>query len=479
MKKRRTLKQFTAIILTVLMLFVGFAALSNRAKAFNNDVKSGVVAIIFTLTNAAYYCTDGYDYYFLQDAGDIDYSGGSGFFVGPKGQDPEYIVTNAHVVIDYVNTGEGDSVILYTGQYYNGEYPVLLVAEKCELRVYYDQNDYDVAYVEECGDPNKVDIAVLHIKSPTQKRHSLPLMIPDESMVGSTVYTVGFPGNADNMFTSASQYGVNDVTVHQGSITKFVVNEGKGIERISVDAIIQHGNSGGPLVTEEGNVIGINTNVWSTSPYENQIEADYYALNATELVKYLDKNSIPYYMAKSGLPTAALIAIIAGGCLVVLGGIAAVLIIVLNNKKKATAGAAPAAAVAGAGAPAVAAAAAGAPAGQPMPQMAVQRRALIRSMAVQHNGLTLAVTAAPILIGRDPSNCKIVYAEGTAGVSGRHCSVAFDPATSDFIITDLRSTYGTFLMSGQKLNPNVPYHVKAGDSFYVGDKQNVLRVELG
>lgn len=476
MKKRRTIKQLAAIFLSVIVLLAGFGSLSSRAQAFNNDVKSGVVAIIFTLTNAAYYCTDGYDYYFLQDAGDIDYSGGSGFFIGPKGQDPEYIVTNAHVVIDYVNTGEGDSVILYTGQYYNGEFPVLLVAEKCELRVYYDQNDYDVAYVEECGDPNKVDLAVLHIKNPTTKRHSLPIEIPDESMVGSTVYTVGFPGNADNIFTSASQYGISDVSVHQGSITKFVVNEGKGVERISIDATVQHGNSGGPLVNEAGNVIGVNTNVWSTSPYENQIEVDYYALNATEIVKFLDKNSIPYYMAKKGLPTAALIGIIAGGCLIVLGGIAAVLIIVLNNKKKAAVAGGPAVAAGPAPAAAVAAGAAG-PAPQPMP--VVQKRAMIRSMAVQHNGLTLAVTAAPILIGRDPSNCKIVYAEGTAGVSGRHCSVAFDPSTNDFIITDLRSTYGTFLMSGQKLNPNVPYHVKAGDSFYVGDKQNVLRVELG
>ena len=107
------------------------------------------------------------------------------------------------------------------------------------------------------------------------------------------------------------------------------------------------------------------------------------------------------------------------------------------------------------------------------------QKPIIRSMAVQHNGLTLVAGSTPILIGRDPANCKLVYAEGTAGVSGRHCSVSYDAAAGVFIITDLRSTYGTFLIGGQKLDANVPYRLNPGDSFYVGDKANVIRVELG
>ena len=57
-------------------------------------------------------------------------------------------------------------------------------------------------------------------------------------------------------------------------------------------------------------------------------------------------------------------------------------------------------------------------------------------------------------------------------------SVSFDPATKDFLVTDLRSSYGTFLTNGTRLNPNVPYRMKSGESFYVGDKSNVIRVEL-
>ena len=112
-------------------------------------------------------------------------------------------------------------------------------------------------------------------------------------------------------------------------------------------------------------------------------------------------------------------------------------------------------------------------------QSQAARRAFIRSMAAQHNGLALVTSSTPILIGRDPGSCKLVYAEGTAGVSGQHCSVSYDAATGEFILTDLRSTYGTFLASGQKLDANVPYRLKPGNGFYVGDRANAIRVELG
>ena len=107
-----------------------------------------------------------------------------------------------------------------------------------------------------------------------------------------------------------------------------------------------------------------------------------------------------------------------------------------------------------------------------------QKKAMIRPMDTQHGGKSYPVGAAPIMIGRDPSSCAIVYKEGTVGVSGRHCTVSFDAATNDFVITDLRSTYGTILMNGTKLAPNAPYRLHSGDSFCVGDKANVVKVEL-
>ena len=110
-------------------------------------------------------------------------------------------------------------------------------------------------------------------------------------------------------------------------------------------------------------------------------------------------------------------------------------------------------------------------------ESASAKRPAVRSLSAQHNGAVYAVKGQ-ILIGRDPATCAVSFREGTPGVSGRHCSLKYNEGTNDFILTDLGSTYGTFLASGQKLSPNTPYHLSAGDTFYLGENINSLRVEL-
>lgn len=405
--------------------------------------RDGVVSVQIYVKGADFWSVNGNNYMKIQEFGDGWWSGGSGFFVGSSNEDPMYIVTNHHVVETFIDKGtvtfaDGRAFYSFPAGRSTDGYPVVLLAESCELRVYYDENDYDLARVDCYGDSDNVDLAVLKINNATGKRRALQIKIPTGDMVGETVYSIGFPGNADNGFTSASQYGLEDMTIHAGSITRFGTSAETGVERIQMDAVIQHGNSGGPLVTEDGFVIGVNTNGVSNG----DMEIDYYAINSSELVRFLDKNRIPYDMA--GQSGSIIPVVIIAVCVVICVAIVAAVIVFSKNKKNIPA-----------------------------------QKPIIRSMAVQHNGLTLVAGSTPILIGRDPANCKLVYAEGTAGVSGRHCSVSYDAAAGVFIITDLRSTYGTFLIGGQKLDANVPYRLNPGDSFYVGDKANVIRVELG
>lgn len=475
---RRFMARAKTAFLALVLFSLGAGLCSAPAYASDskkaNEAKNGVVSIQFWVESAAFYATDGTNYQYIGDYGTNgagQFGSGSGFFVGKSGENPSYIVTNHHVVKSYIDASEGGEFRYVMNQLYQERFPVVVIADSCELRVYYDDDTYDVAYVDCYGDREKVDLAVLRLREPTDKRTPLQVMVPTQDMVGDTVYTVGYPGNAENYFTSASSFGINDITVHKGAITKFAAND-KGVERIQIDAVIQHGNSGGPLVTEDGYVIGVNTNVMSDSPYQNQIETDYYSLNASELVTFLDKNNIPYETAKQGGGGIPVVPIVVAAAVVIV----AAAVVVLSKKKKpapaavgASAQAAPAAKAAGKGIFAAKAA------GQPQ----TAQRAFIRSLAVQHNGLAVVVKDAPVLIGRDPNGCKVVYAEGTAGVSGRHCSVSYDPAAGEFIVTDLRSTYGTFLMNGQKLDANVPYRIKPGSGFYVGDKANGIRVELG
>lgn len=459
---KKFLKKLTVGLLLAVMTLTGVNVNTIECKASGgSDARDGVVFVAEYVYGGVfcYYNNSTGKYVKINEYGDgIAYSG-SGFFVGTKGENPNYIVTNYHVVEHYVESGEGSSEgFLDCGTTYNG-YEEYLYFSSMEIRIYYDDDDYDVAYVDDYGSTDKVDLALLHIRNATDKRTPLAIEVPTDDMVGDTVYAVGYPGNAENVFTSASAYGKSDATVTQGIISK-IASSASGVVRIQMDATIQRGNSGGPLVNDMGSVLGVNTNHIADS---SSLEKSYYAISAEHVISMLDKNNVTYTLASdSGISAAVIVLIVLA--IVVIAIIVVVLIIVLKKKgkkKSANANQAQQAPV------------------QQMQAPVQQKKAFIRSMSVQHNGKTVAVGATPVMIGRDPSSCAIAYREGTAGVSGRHCTVSFDAATGDFIITDLRSTYGTFLMDGQRLEPNAPYRLAAGKAFYVGDKANVIQVELG
>ena len=104
------------------------------------EAKNGVVSIQFYVKGAAYYLTNGKQYEFYQEFGtNGEGRGGSGtgFFVGKSGEDPTYIVTNDHVVDDYIKAGEGGQFRTYVGTYNadRGIY-LVLIAESCENFVF-------------------------------------------------------------------------------------------------------------------------------------------------------------------------------------------------------------------------------------------------------------------------------------------------------------------------------------------------------
>ena len=103
---------------------------------------------------------------------------------------------------------------------------------------------------------------------------------------------------------------------------------------------------------------------------------------------------------------------------------------------------------------------------------------LMRSMAPQHGGMVVQLHHQPVQIGRDPATCRLVYQDGTPGVSARHCQVYFDEQEKMFIVTDLNSTYGTFLVNGQRIAPNTPVKLPAHSSIYLGEPDNTIYLEI-
>lgn len=398
---KRVRNRIAAALLTALLLAA--AALPAFAD-FNQDTLNGIVMIT---TGAP------------DKDGHMNYWRGTGFFVGEAGKDPQYIVTNCHVVEEFILAGKA----LGGG----------------ELHVRFDKDDEAEAYLVDY-DAEK-DVAILRLAEATGKRVSLQMRVPQEDSLGSEAYAVGYPAAADLTVTAVNSFSQKDATVTTGSISRFLTESGTGRKLIQTDASLGGGNSGGPLIDGSGAVIGINT---AGSKLDSNL---FYAVSVGEVLPLLDKNSIPYTLApetKTGGSTMLYVGIGAVALVVIV--IAAV---VLSKKKKAPA------------APKVQEAK-GAP--------------VLRSMAPQHGGMVVQLHGQPVQIGRDGAVCRLVYQDDTPGVSGRHCQVSFEQG--QFVLTDLNSTYGTFLSNGQRVAPNSPVRLPPKSSFYLGEADNTVYVDL-
>jgi serine protease Do len=160
---------------------------------------------------------DQYDYFFGRRRRDVEQtqSGlGSGVIVSKEG----HILTNHHVI-----------------------------AGMDEISV--QLTDGRTAVAELIGSDEGVDLAVLRIKEPNLQ--PLPFGDSDTVNVGQMVFAIGNP------------FGLQE-TVTQGIISaKGRAISDSGVELLQTDAAVNPGNSGGPLLNLRGEIIGINSAIYS------------------------------------------------------------------------------------------------------------------------------------------------------------------------------------------------------------------------
>ena len=130
----------------------------------------------------------------------------------------------------------------------------------------------DVTVVGRTSTSDSLDIAILKINN-AQGQTLVPAVLGDSSKVavGDAVIAIGNAlGQFQNTVTSGiiSGYGRNISASSGGGGSPFGVSSGSGenlTDMFQTDAAINEGNSGGPLVNLNGQVIGINTAIASNS----------------------------------------------------------------------------------------------------------------------------------------------------------------------------------------------------------------------
>lgn len=120
--------------------------------------------------------------------------------------------------------------------------------------VMHDQTSYMAEYV---GGSARHDLAVLRIDAPAQSLRQVRLGDSDRVRVGQSVYAIGNPfGYSATLTTGIISALSRQIEGLTGDIIEDV---------IQIDAAINTGNSGGPLLDSRGRVIGINSQIASPS----------------------------------------------------------------------------------------------------------------------------------------------------------------------------------------------------------------------
>ncbi|MBK6771904.1 MAG: trypsin-like peptidase domain-containing protein [Ignavibacteria bacterium] len=129
-----------------------------------------------------------------------------------------------------------------------------------------------------------VDLALIRVSDSSE--NYFRIANPLEIKVGQTVYAIGNPTSFDEK--------VFKNTFTNGIINNILKDKLKGRDYMMDSKVILHsadlnpGNSGGPLLNEKGELVGINAYI------RFNIEMMKFAIHADELISLLDKNGLSY-----------------------------------------------------------------------------------------------------------------------------------------------------------------------------------------
>ncbi len=221
-------------------------------------------------------------------------SRGTCFAIDPRG----YLLTNRHVVEEYVKLTRADARIAELEKTKSWRV-------KPNLWVYFEKERYDarVIYTSVAH-----DMAVLKVE---RQGPCFRLTTDPNIIQGTHIYALGFPAASSQSLSvegaiqkslrkvSEAAESVLDESDFRYSITDGIISlirQEAGIEYIQHSAEISGGNSGGPLIYEDGRVLGINT-LMTFDEKKPGVGVKYYAIGMNQLVADL-RRKVPELFAR-------------------------------------------------------------------------------------------------------------------------------------------------------------------------------------
>lgn len=150
--------------------------------------------------------------------------------------------------------GEGTGFLWNNDGYIVTNFHVVQGGSKFTVKLHQDQKEYEAKLIG--TEPGK-DVAVLKLTNPPSQLTNVTLGDSKDLQVGQKAVAIGNPFGLDNTLTQGIVSALGRSITGIGGVKIF--------DMIQTDTSINPGNSGGPLLNSKGEVIGMNTMIFSNS----------------------------------------------------------------------------------------------------------------------------------------------------------------------------------------------------------------------